>query len=139
MARVLLLDDEQSVLKLTATHLLRGGHTTVPCRSATSAREQFEALNGGFEILVADVSLETGSGVEVAEELQRLFPALKIIFMSGYPQNGWNLRDAALLARLPSTSVRVLQKPFSSRELLLKVEELVGQSREPAHPEAETK
>jgi len=126
MGTVLLLDDEQSLLKLTALYLRRGGHTTVPCASPQSALEQFKALNGGVDLLIADVSLGRDSGVEFGLGLHRWSPALKLLFISGYPLAAWSIRDAALFDALPPALVRVLQKPFSALDLAAKVEELIG-------------
>ena len=130
MANILIVDDEEALLKLLASFLRRNGHTTVLCASAESALEQFQSVNRGIDILIADVSLDGGSGVEVGVDLYGLSPTLKILFMSGYPLAAWNVRDAALFTGLPPDSVLVLQKPFSSRDLLLRVEALIARSPE---------
>jgi DNA-binding response OmpR family regulator len=127
MATVLILDDEQSLLRMIAIYLKNSGHSILQCASADSACEQFKDIDGAVDLVVADGSLGNVSGVEIGLELKTQTPKLKLLFISGYPFNGWSIRDAALLLKLPPDSVRVLQKPFSALDLLIKVDELIGQ------------
>src|SRR5947209_1623065 len=126
MATVLILDDEQCLLKMIAIYLQNSGHSILECASADSARQQFRAIDGAVDLMVADVTLGAASGVEIGLALKTSSPQLKLIFISGYPYNAWSIRDAALLLELPADSVRVLQKPFSALDLLIKVDELIG-------------
>src|SRR5947209_4274656 len=126
MATVLILDDEQCLLRMLAIYLESSGHATLQCASPESACEQFGQMNGAVDLVVADVTLGDSSGVEVGLELKTKAPDLKLLFISGYPHNAWSIRDSALLLKLPPDSVRVLQKPFSALDLLIKVDELIG-------------
>jgi two-component system cell cycle sensor histidine kinase/response regulator CckA len=126
MKSVLILDDEPSLLQVVKLFLKHGGYKVAQAQSPASAVQQFLDLNGRLDLLIADVTLAVSSGVEVAVDFKSRSSTLKVILMSGYPADGWGEHDAALLAALPSESVRVLQKPFSSTGLLLLVRELIG-------------
>ncbi|MEO8367855.1 MAG: response regulator [Candidatus Solibacter sp.] len=126
MANVLILDDEESLLKVIASYLKRSGHSVWSCLSPESALTQFEELGGAIDLLIAGVTLADISGAEVGLALIGHTPELKILLVSGYPFLAWNFEDAESFHRLPSDSVRVLQKPFSPLDLLLKVDELIG-------------
>jgi len=78
------------------------------------------------DLLIADVTLPTGSGIHVALEVQFLLPYSKIIIMSGYPPVMWNDQDSAELEELPSDSVITLQKPFLLATLLDSVHRFLG-------------
>jgi DNA-binding response OmpR family regulator len=72
---VLILDDEESVLELTALYLKDKGYSTLSCTSAESALERFHSTNGELDLLIADVSLPDCSGVEVGFRRSNCPPA----------------------------------------------------------------
>jgi DNA-binding response OmpR family regulator len=132
-ARILILDDEhdeQYLLSGLTTYLTRSGYTVVQCRSAESALEQLHPENGAIDLLISDVALADSSGIEVCLRLQVAAPALKLLFTSACPLTEWSDWDAALFREMPSDSVRILQKPFSALDLLLRVDELIGEAPE---------
>lgn len=133
---VLILDDEESVLELTALYLRDSGYTTLSCMTAESALERGRQLNGSLDLLIADVTLGDSSGVEIGVRLKQVAPRLKFLFMSGYSHEDWSAENAALIQQLPSESVRILRKPFSARELRGKAVELIGTPPRPPsqHP-----
>jgi PAS domain S-box-containing protein len=123
---VLILDDEESVLELTALYLRDSGYSTLSCTSAPAALERFDQANGALDLLIADVTLPDSSGVEIGLRLKQMAPGLKLLFISGYSSEEWNENDAAFLRRLPPDSVRLLRKPFSARDLIARTAELIG-------------
>src|ERR1051326_5009334 len=123
---VLILDDEESVLELTALCVRDRGYSTTACTSAQSALERFKQMEGALDLLIADVTLPDGSGIEVGARLQELTPKLKLLFMSGYSQDEWTQSDRDFVKNLLPGSFRTLRKPFSARELLANARELIG-------------
>jgi DNA-binding NtrC family response regulator len=128
---VLILDDEPGVLELIAHGLRNRGLTTLLCTCGQSAIEQFRQAREAVDLLIADVTLADGSGVVAGVRLKDLKPELKLIFMSGYSLPDWSAHDAALVEQLPPESVRVLRKPFTNRDLLSTVGELLGVALQP--------
>ena len=61
-----ILDDDPAILELTSLFLEKHGFTTRTCASPDSALERFHEAGEPVTVLVADVTLAHGSGVEVA-------------------------------------------------------------------------
>lgn len=80
--RILVLEDEASVRLLFSRLLGRMGHDVTAVGTAEEAR----AASGDeeFDLLLTDVILPDGNGLEVARELRSARPQLRVILMSGY-------------------------------------------------------
>ena len=135
---VLILDDEESVLELTALYLRDRGYQTLSSTNPEAATERLLESNSNVDLLIADVNLSGSSGVQAGVGLKELAPQLKLLFVSGYTHDEWNARDAALLKRVAADSVRILGKPFSSRQLLAQVTALIGEPVRGAKPATPT-
>lgn len=132
-ARILILDDEHDercLLSGLTTYLTLSGYIVIQCRSAESAVVLLQQENGDIDLLISDITLADRSGVEVCLRLQTSAPALKLLFTSSCPVKEWSDWDAARFHELPADSVRILQKPFSALDLLLRVDELIGAAPE---------
>jgi two-component system, cell cycle sensor histidine kinase and response regulator CckA len=72
------------------------------------------------DLLLTDVVMPGMSGAALVEEVRRIMPDLRFIFMSGYP-------DTAIARhRIPNAAFDFLQKPFSIRDLANKIETVLG-------------
>ena len=123
--RVLVLDDEAALRRSTARILREHGYAVVEAANAEGAvalAEQGEAI----DLLLADVVLPQGSGVEVAERLRDGQPDLPVLFMSGHP--GQHLEGHGLE---PGRHALVT-KPIGVVELLSHVGRLLDPAREAA-------
>ncbi len=113
MARILLVDDEPTLLALLRRYLERGGHEVVLSETAEDALESFQT-SGPFDLILADLTLPGMSGEELIGKLRELRPDLPAILSSGYAHE----------THLPR--VRFLQKPFLPNTLGDLVAELLG-------------
>lgn len=105
--RVLLVEDDALVRMFVMDLLDDLGFEVAECWDATSA---FAALTtGGFDVLVADVTLPDRSGPEIAAEARRAHPALPVVFTTGHADFEWKTP----VGRGP---VAVLAKPFDGAE-----------------------
>jgi two-component system sensor histidine kinase ChiS len=132
-ARILILDDEHDercLLSGLRTYLTSSGYLVLQCLSAAAAVEHLQLEDGEIDLLISDVALADSSGVEVCLRLKSSYPALKLLFTAGCPLPEWSVWDAALFRELAPDSVRILQKPFSALDLLLRVDELIGAAPE---------
>jgi CheY-like chemotaxis protein len=126
MITILVLDDESIVLRLLCYLLQCYGYGTVGAGNAEEALLRFHDSHDRVDLLIADVSLPQGSGIQVALTLRAERPDLPVILTSGYPGGAWNTPDRALLQKLGPDSVSILQKPFGPQVLLSTIRELTG-------------
>ncbi len=121
MARILIIDDDESIRSLLQLMLERIGHTT---EVAANGREGLEKIReAGFDLVITDLIMPEKEGIKTIQELRRTHPALKIIAMSGGGRIGSH--DYLPLARLLGAS-RTLPKPFDSDQLAAAVTEVLG-------------
>ena len=77
--RILIVDDEPSIVDNVRYVLEREGFETAACGLAGEALACLEA--GGFDLVVLDVGLPDGSGIEVCRTL-RTFAATPVLFLT---------------------------------------------------------
>jgi two-component system, cell cycle sensor histidine kinase and response regulator CckA len=86
--RVLFIDDEEAVRKVTAMILTKLGYSVVLAAEGREGLERYvQARREGkpFNLVITDLTIPGGmGGVETATELLRLDPAARIIVASGY-------------------------------------------------------
>ena len=92
-------------------------------RDGARALEISKAHTGPIELLVTDVVMPGISGRTVAEQLTRLRPEIRVLYMSGYTHDV--LGPQGVLE--PGTFL--LQKPFSPAALTQKVREVLDAPR----------
>jgi DNA-binding response OmpR family regulator len=107
--RILLVDDEQSLLQLLGQVLARAGHESIRADSFAAALELLQKDPGPLDAAVIDLSLPDGSGEEIARVVLAFHPAIRIVIATGYAYDP----PKDLLGK-----VDVLLKPFPSRALL---------------------
>jgi CheY-like chemotaxis protein len=106
--RILVVEDDRSVLEMACALLGRAGYETVAASSAEQGLAL--ALAEPFDAVLCDVVLPQRSGLDLAEELGASLPALPVLLTSGQEQR--EVRDAISSAGLP-----FLPKPYTDRGL----------------------
>ena len=117
---ILLVDDEESILRPTRRTLERLGFRVLATVSASEAIRLFEAERKPVDLLITDVIMPDMSGPELVRELLRRQPGLKHLFISGHTAN---LLSGAGLGAPPANCI---QKPFSHAALAEKVREILS-------------
>ena len=105
-ARVLLVEDESSLLALLKRHLERVGYSVVACDSAEAALDVVRRPEWEPQVLVTDETLPGITGSSLAGTLLVRFPMLTCLLCSGYPIS----LDSFPVALRPRTAI--LQKPY---------------------------
>jgi PAS domain S-box-containing protein len=108
--RVLLVEDEASLLALTAEVLARLGYEPVSFSDGHAALAAFEAAPRSFDVVITDDVMPGLTGTGLATQLRRRRPDLPIVLMSGY--SGPLLTQQALAAGVSE----LLVKPLLSRQ-----------------------
>lgn len=111
---ILVVEDEPSVREVVDEILRRRGYEVIVAADKLAAHRELEANGDDISLLLTDVIMPGGSGPDLSEEVRRLYPDVKVLFMSGYSdlENAWACRDS---------EAPVLAKPFSSEELAIAV------------------
>src|SRR5580658_5824483 len=109
---VLVVEDDASLRPLLVRMLDGGGFATLDAGSATDALALVRSRQGRFDLAVIDMVMPGMSGLDLASDLSREYPSLKILYISGYVGS---LAAEALARRSPE---HVLLKPFAEETLL---------------------
>src|SRR5215217_7779090 len=80
--RVLVVDDEPSLLEAMKIAFTRAGRDVVSCRTFEEGREQL--LNGDFDVMVTDIRLGAFNGLQLAVIARDKHPEMRILVFSGF-------------------------------------------------------
>lgn len=117
---VLVVEDEASILKLAKRMLDRLGYTVLVAATPGTAIQHAQNHAGDIRLLITDVIMPDMNGRDLAHQLKSHCPGLKILFMSGYTA------DVIAHQGVLDPGVHFIQKPFSSKDLAVKVREALG-------------
>jgi two-component system cell cycle sensor histidine kinase/response regulator CckA len=110
--RVLVVEDEAGVRQLVSRILTRHGYVVLEASGAAEAREVLRQHGETIDLLITDVVMPDTRGPELAAELCRMRPRMRVLLMSGYAGEDLESRND-LVAHFD-----VLGKPFTASELL---------------------
>ena len=84
--KILLIDDEASVLEVVALMLAADGHTVV---TASGGREGLARLESGeaVDLVLTDLAMPKMSGWEVVRAVRERWPALRVGLITGTPEH----------------------------------------------------
>jgi two-component system cell cycle sensor histidine kinase/response regulator CckA len=114
--RVLLVEDEVEVRQFAVRALKRQGYEVLEAADGLEALDIMAANEGHIDIVVSDVVMPEMDGPALFKELRQRNPSLKVIFVSGYP-------NEAFRESMGSDDFAFLPKPFSLPQLAAKVKE----------------
>jgi CheY-like chemotaxis protein len=84
--RILLVDDEKSVIDSLKPMLERLGYDVIARTSSIEALEVFQTDPSEFELVVTDQTMPGLTGTELAKELLRIAPGIPIILCCGFSE-----------------------------------------------------
>jgi PAS domain S-box-containing protein len=114
---ILVVEDEASVRLIVTRLLTKAGYRVLTADGPAAARQIIENTSS-IDLLLTDVRMPGGNGVDLAAAVLAAHPTMAVVFMSGYGhfapgQEQW----------LADTDSRVVSKPFAGGELSAAVRE----------------
>ena len=125
--RILLVDDDAEVLEAIDEMLEASGYAVASFSSTAPALSHLEH-GGPADLLITDLSMPGTDGLALIGEVQRRWPGMPAILLTGY--NSGELAPA--MAPLTGGRLVVLQKPIRLGALLKQVAALLAESGSPA-------
>jgi two-component system cell cycle sensor histidine kinase/response regulator CckA len=120
-ATVMVVEDEPVIREMVRTVLDRAGHEVLVPEDSAAALALLEGREEPLDLLLTDVVMPGMGGPELARQLRRRQPELRVLFMSGF-------NDDQLLRRgLERGEAHFLAKPFSAETLVGRVAEVLAQ------------
>ena len=116
MKKILVVDDEQEIVSSVSDYLREAGYRPIAAFDGESALSAFEAE--GPELVILDLGLPNMSGIDVAREIRR-HSQVPIVMLTARSQE----IDRILGFELGADDY--VTKPFSPRELVLRVQALL--------------
>jgi two-component system, cell cycle sensor histidine kinase and response regulator CckA len=116
---ILLVEDNAGLRKLATRLLAPAGYTVLGAASGEDALRLLERHDAPVHLLLSDVVMPGMSGRDLAEQLARTRPQMKVLYVSGYTGDAI-VRHGVLEAQVP-----FLNKPFTAAALLRKVREVL--------------
>jgi two-component system, cell cycle sensor histidine kinase and response regulator CckA len=115
---ILMVDDEDLLLTMGETILSAYGYRVLTANSGQKALDILSKRDTPVDLVITDMVMPAMSGRELAEHIQRLAPGTRILCTSGFvrPSKEDEVSDQTYL-----------QKPFTSRDLLIKVKGMLAE------------
>lgn len=111
--KILLVDDDLNIRESITETLRRYKHDVTPAGSLAEARHFLSTSRQPFELVITDIRLTDGTGLQLAHEIiANLSPPPRIILITGF------LDDPQITSLLVNGQAEVLLKPFPLRILL---------------------
>lgn len=108
---ILLLEDDAAVRRSVEVVLRRAGYRVFSTTGA-DPEHATQLLHESPLLLLTDVVMPGNSGPEMATQLRKVQPALRVLYMSGYAD------DDVLVQGIERQTVAFIAKPFANHELL---------------------
>lgn len=121
MKRVLVVDDEPSIVALLSTILRDKGWTVTEARSGTDGIEKLES--GQFDVILTDLMMPGESGLDLLRASKEIHPDVEVILMTGYAT-----ADTAIEA-MRNGAFHYLVKPLKADDVVNLAEKACEQRR----------
>jgi PAS domain S-box-containing protein len=119
--KVMIIDDDATVLRLGAEILRLAGFAPEAFSSPALALRSFEAASQNYAAVISDLTMPGMTGVELARNFRQLRPDLPFVLASGY------LYSEAQGGAQKSGLSHFIKKPFELREFVAKLRVALGE------------
>ena len=123
MARILLVEDEDSIGEVIELNLTLAGHSVVRVSSAEAAQDIWEGGDTAFDIALLDIMLPGMSGIDLCDYIRNHSDDIGIIMLSAKSQE----QDKVIA--LSTGADDYITKPFGVNELQARISALMRRIR----------
>lgn len=116
MARILIVEDDESVRTFTARAIAASGHQVDTAEDGDLGLATIRDCSGGYDLVLSDIRMPAMDGIEMAKLAAREFPGLRILLMTGYAEQRERATDLA------EVIIDVVPKPFTLNDIRMKVQ-----------------
>jgi PAS domain S-box-containing protein len=116
---LLVADDDASIRALTEKAFTMFGYTVITAANGNEALARFKENKDRIALVVLDIIMPEKNGKEVFDEMKKINPAVRGIFISGYTS------DIIQKRGLIDQGLEFVAKPLNLKHLLIKVREVL--------------
>ncbi len=116
---ILLVEDDDQVRQMTYDILCRQGYRVLVAENGPRALFLLASFDEPLHLLLTDVVMPEMNGKELYHQVVKKYPAVKVVYMSGYNDNV--IANRGVL----DSGVAFLQKPFTIQPLAKKIREVL--------------
>jgi nitrogen-specific signal transduction histidine kinase/CheY-like chemotaxis protein len=120
---ILLAEDEDTVRNLARQILESCGYRVIEARNGTEALSVYQNSGSEIDLLITDVVMPKMGGRELSENLNKINPHIRHLYMSGYTD------DAIIRQGMITADMNFIQKPFTFEGLAQKVRQLLDEKK----------
>jgi CheY-like chemotaxis protein len=117
---ILLIDDEEFVLKMSAKILNKIGYDVYTAEGGRQAIQIFEKEKDNIDLVILDIIMPDMGGGMVYDRIKAINPKAKVLLSSGYS------KDGQAIEILNRGCNGFIQKPFTIKELSVKIDEILA-------------
>ena len=115
--KILLVDDDQSILEILADLMAIFGHDYVTAQNGVEAIEKLK--HNFFDIVLTDMIMPDIDGMELLRHIKKNYPNIKVMVVTGY-ERAFTYTDV-----IRAGASDFISKPFNTDELEAKINRLV--------------
>ncbi|MBF0206826.1 MAG: response regulator [Oligoflexia bacterium] len=116
---ILIVDDDNGVRKLTKRVLETAGYTVHVAANGSEALNICKQYANSLQLVITDVIMPEMSGCKLAKHISEFLPNVKLLLTSGHNKSALVNNDVF------NNNVNLITKPFSLKELTIKVREVL--------------
>ena len=121
--KILLIDDEESILKLVKRRLEMQGYQVETKNNPVEALELFRSEPDRFDLIITDITMPNLTGDKLAKELLNIRPRMPIILCSGYSDRIDAEKAAAFGIR------QYIEKPLNMSDFLISIRKVLDEAK----------
>ncbi|MHB8844748.1 MAG: PAS domain-containing protein [Nitrospirota bacterium] len=116
---VLLVEDQEQVLRLVSLMLRESGYQVLTAQSGQEALAKAGSFDGEIHLMISDVIMPEMNGKELFERVREIRNTIRVLYMSGYPAEVISSQGVL------DGGIDFIRKPFSVHDFAMKVRQVL--------------